>query len=726
MPKRKRQLRHLNNAREAKRVHRVALTASNTGIDGLTDDHIDTDQADLSGLEIHENQCNNINDFDGALLEAQAADEPENEFVLSVSDSDQEVLLSGDVGNDIDLVYNPPSILMWKDGAGSSLRSTYCGNSRTTQWRRAVSNKQRINSMKDNKKMYDFFRPERVGDATPKASTETIVNDQRPLALLSIEEAIERLNQAINVTPNVIIERRDSRTSKWNLIRLLSVRKYFTCLLNGQPKQQSSEEIASVLFSGRNISYFGKQIRKWSQHYIQRASLPDHFQGKFVKTKSLIHDEDVQIILRSFLRSEPQVSLTSSRLAFWVNENLHLKLGLEVSLKISPRTAQRWLNIIGLRFGRFLKGLYDDGHERGDVVRYRNSFLERMLQYEKHMHVYSGDFMEKAALPDLQEGSKPLIIVTHDESCFSAHDGRNYCWLDDDNKPIRPKGSGRTIMVSALLCECHGILRLPTELQQRFPDVAPDSTVIIKPGVNNEGYWRNADLVAQIKDKAIPIFKILHPDSDGLFIFDNSQNHHAKAPDALSVSKMNMSDGGVSQRLMRNGWFENGEGNKIEHKMTLDDGKTSKGLQRVLSERGLWNPLLTVKKARELLAKQPDFCGQREWLEETITEAGCLVDYYPKYHCEFNFIEMFWGASKAWYRAHCTFNFRDMSELVPKALDSVSLVKIRKFARKTYRYMDAYRVRDSNGNSLNTRQIEYAVKKFRGHRKIPVRILESL
>ena len=35
-------------------------------------------------------------------------------------------------------------------------------------------------------------------------------------------------------------------------------------------------------------------------------------------------------------------------------------------------------------------------------------------------------------------------------------------------------------------------------------------------------------------------------------------------------------------------------------------------------------------------------------------------------------------------------------------------------------------VRDSNGNSLDSRQIDYVVKTFRGHRTIPIRILESL
>jgi hypothetical protein len=582
--------------------------------------------------------------------------------------------------------------------------------------------------MKSNKKIYDFFRSERnpgelsLDDHHPAADSAVVQIPQ----LLNIDDAIQRLSDCIKVTPNVIIERRDGHTSKWNFIRLLSVLRYLAGLKSAEPKQQSSEEIARVLFPGRNVFYFGQQIRKWAKRYMQTGKLPDHSQGKFVKVNSLIHDEDVQGILRAFIRSEPQVSLTSSRLASWISENLHVKLGLENAVSISPRAAQRWLNIIGLRFGRFGKGLYHDGHERDDVVRYRNGFLERMSRYETRMPVYSGEFMEQAIMPELEEATKPLILVTHDESCFAANDGRSFCWLDDENRQIRPKGNGRSLMVSAFVCECHGLLRLPSELQQAFPDVAYDSTVLIKPGANSDGYWKNSDLVRQVSEKAIPIFRILHPNCDGLFIFDNSQNHHAKAPDALSVSNMNLRDGGANQRLMRNGWFVNAEGMRIEQAMVSEDGKTSKGLKRVLNERGIWDSSLTVKEARALLAKQPDFCIQAEWLQETVNGAGCMIDYYPKYHCEFNFIEMFWGAAKSWYRAHCTFNFRELSEMVEKALDSVSMSTIRKFARKTYRYMDAYRIRDSNGNTLSCRQIEYAVKKFRGHRKIPMGILDSL
>ena len=95
------------------------------------------------------------------------------------------------------------------------------------------------------------------------------------------------------------------------------------------------------------------------------------------------------------------------------------------------------------------------------------------------------------------------------------------------------------MMVSAFLCEFHGILRSNEELQAVYTDVPADSTVLLKPGANAEGYWKKSDLVSQWKEKAIPIFTILHPNSDRLFLFDNIQNHHAKAPDALSVGNMN-------------------------------------------------------------------------------------------------------------------------------------------------------------------------------------------
>jgi hypothetical protein len=43
-------------------------------------------------------------------------------------------------------------------------------------------------------------------------------------------------------------------------------------------------------------------------------------------------------------------------------------------------------------------------------------------------------------------------------------------------------------MVFPFLCECHGILKLDHELQKQYPDIPADSSQLIVPGANSDGY----------------------------------------------------------------------------------------------------------------------------------------------------------------------------------------------------------------------------------------------
>ncbi|GBB92235.1 hypothetical protein RclHR1_01990007 [Rhizophagus clarus] len=81
---------------------------------------------------------------------------------------------------------------------------------------------------------------------------------------------------------------------------------------------------------------------------------------------------------------------------------------------------------------------------------------------------------------------------------------------------------------------------------------------------------------------------------------------------------------------------------------------------------------------------------------------------------------MYWGAAKRYARQHCNYSWTGLQRVVLLALDSVPISHIRKYARKSARYMDCYR------KGLNAKQAEYAVKKFKSHRAIPNSILTNI
>ena len=95
--------------------------------------------------------------------------------------------------------------------------------------------------------------------------------------------------------------------------------------------------------------------------------------------------------------------------------------------------------------------------------------------------------------------------------------------------------------------------------------------------------------------------------------------------------------------------------------------------------------------ARHILATQDDFKNQKPLLQELIEARGHKVIFYPKFHCELNYIEMYWGAAKRYVRQHCNYTWKGLQENVPNAFDSIPLKQIRKYAMRASRFMDCYR-----------------------------------
>ena len=125
--------------------------------------------------------------------------------------------------------------------------------------------------------------------------------------------------------------------------------------------------------------------------------------------------------------------------------------------------------------------------------------------------------------------------------------------------------------------------------------------------------------------------------------------------------------------------------------------------------------------AKRILDLQPDFAEQKSLIQEVIENAGHLCIFLPKFHCELNFIEFFWGAVKRYLREHCNYTFEGLKTNMPEALASVSVATIRKWEHRMRRWMEAYR------GGLDAKQAQFQVKSYSSrcytsHRRVPEQV----
>jgi hypothetical protein len=256
---------------------------------------------------------------------------------------------------------------------------------------------------------------------------------------------------------------------------------------------------------------------------------------------------------------------------------------------------------MGYCWKRNLKGQYVDGHERPDVVHYRqNVFLPAMEIYERRMRTWVDEHGW-----DLPRNVHCAVVVwVHDESIFYAHDRRQSAWYHKDAtaKPYA-KGEGASLMVADFVSADCGWLR--------SPDGKDSARIIFRPGKNCEGYFTNEDILAQA-EYATGILSKYYPDEDHSLIYDNAATHLSRPPGALSATKMpknpskpEQNFGALINVVGADGWLVHGPDGKIlKQKVRMQNGRFDgreqefyypeghekaglfKGMAEILTERG--------------------------------------------------------------------------------------------------------------------------------------------
>ncbi|PIL30872.1 hypothetical protein GSI_07041 [Ganoderma sinense ZZ0214-1] len=476
----------------------------------------------------------------------------------------------------------------------------------------------------------------------------------------------------------------------------------------------SSETIR--LIQGRGPS-FARSLRRWTRTFIaDHTALPENPYGKW--TRARLYDEDLVDEIQLHLQSIGKY-VRAADIVEYLNRP-EVRDRFEIKKSISLSTAKRWMHKMGYRWTREKKGMYADGHERPDVVSYRQEvFIPAWKERAARLRWWSSEnpLVEEFHGPLPQE--MPETAWFHDESIFQGNDRRVLRWWHESETP-KPytKGEGPSLMVADFFSPDHGFLRAP--------DGSASSRVLFKPGKDRDGYWASENVIAHA-ETAMDIITQHFPFSSHTLYFDNAPNHLKRPEGSLSARKMPkgipkegtnwgveipLRDASGSQVFGSNGKplttkvkmhgarLPNGQPQDLyfPDNHPVHPGKF-KGMAVILEERGFKDtsklraqcnkqfkcpPGATRCCCRRILFNERDFVNVETILERACRARGFRVIFLPKFHCELNPIEQCWGHGKRDYR--CSPPSKDeaiMEKYVVKSLDSIPLESMRRYGPDT-------------------------------------------
>lgn len=423
------------------------------------------------------------------------------------------------------LVRDAENFGLFDDGSSTKRpRGFYTGTSEVTMWRR----RKEAEAVNPKAKLENFgFYVTTSKENTPKMrGQKRVIKSEEEL--VRIRESFKQI--ATKTAPEMNKRVEGSHGLTYQLARYWSVKHYFVERLNGKSKGEALKSAASYYWPDNNKDYRAMTIIKWVKEFFETGEISEHSQGAHIKRQSFLSDSDVKLMVLEYIRKTRPAERSLVVIQQYIaNEVIPAVLGCSPQL-ISKSTISRYLHEWGYSYRPNKKTVYFDGHEREDVVEYRNNWSKRMVGYMEKMDFFDEKDTTIVLEPILEEGEEKLVFVTHDECTFYANDGKNDIWLMEGESYIRKKSMGSSIMVSEFQCPCHGTMRIKNW----------KSRTLFKAGDSREGWWSYNNMVDQLTNDAIPLFESLHPGCKAIFLFDNSSNHGAYSSDALVASRMTL------------------------------------------------------------------------------------------------------------------------------------------------------------------------------------------
>lgn len=192
-----------------------------------------------------------------------------------------------------------------------------------------------------------------------------------------------------------------------------------------------------------------RSVERWVAAFGENGELRESQRGKQPGVAWILNDPHTGELfdqhIRENSRRKGKANLTAEDMARWVTLTLVPGLRKRIvegdcdtfesvdevpKLTYSASTVRRWMKRRGFRFSHTKKGTYVDGHEREDVVKYRQEeYLPLLKECDKRGPIISEHKIEWPAGVEPGGLLRPLKKVVHDESYYNANDEQPQQWV---------------------------------------------------------------------------------------------------------------------------------------------------------------------------------------------------------------------------------------------------------------------------------------------------------
>ena len=182
-----------------------------------------------------------------------------------------------------------------------------------------------------------------------------------------------------------------SKNVSWEVQKALAIQ-----IMSSAMTELGKGIVDAAKFAAATTGFSQEVVRRWAYaHFTALDQYPGSLNDldlDFIQTElsseqgkacgnpdAILHDEDFQLSARKYIRSNAYrkgaPNLTTETFCKWVSDSF--------SVEISSETACRWLHYLGFNMSDHQKGIFFDGHDREDIVIYRNELLKQLAKLDE-------------------------------------------------------------------------------------------------------------------------------------------------------------------------------------------------------------------------------------------------------------------------------------------------------------------------------------------------------